>query len=427
MNKKIISIVGSGISGLVCAVKLSKSEFSKIYTIRVFESEEKIGGRVQSIKQDGFSIELGAGRISPSLHPNVCQLIDELKEKIEIFPFTDIAYPHPRHAGLKEKLAELKPLIDSSLNESFFQFLSAHTSEVLAQEMINSLGYDTLHLPQISPKIAYDIIEKHPEIQHFSDNASNEWFNLVNGFSTITKHLYEEAIRSGVEFYFGHKLTNLHIQTTNSRLEFENKAHQEVAQHCAYAILALPPSAMSKIDIDFPNSWSDFSYGSVPLFKGFLIFESPWWKDFGLENKVIIVDNPLRKIYFKGDTHVFFYTDSANADFWHEVSQKEEDQYISVVMSLISKTLNVPVGQLPQPVNHEFKYWPNGVEFVLDESPAHPPVLSKNNGRVVSTSDAYTPHCGWMEGAISAGRSAASHILGSIEKSVMPELVEELD
>ncbi|WP_046351776.1 flavin monoamine oxidase family protein [Janthinobacterium sp. B9-8] len=427
INNKVISIVGAGISGLSCALKLAGSKLTKDYTLRVFENGERIGGRAHSIKVDDFSIDLGAGRFSPALHPNVAQLLSELKEEIEVFPFTKIVCPHPQHEGLKEILAQLKLKIENSHNESFFQFLCQHMGNEKSHAIINALGYDSLYLPQISPKIAYDIIEKHPEIQCFSENEGYEWFNLVDGFAALAKSLYQQAAKSGVEFYFEHQLINFQTKSANTLLEFAGSEQQEIWHNSAYTVLALPPTAMSSLNIDFPNSWSDFSYGSIPLFKGFIFFDHPWWKDYELENKVTIVDNPLRKIYFKSEKYIFFYTDSAYADFWLEETNKSEDEYINTVMGLIAKALNISIKELPRPVSNKFKYWPSGVEFALETSPDHPPVLSKYNGKVIATSDAYTPHCGWMEGGIIAGRNAADHILKQLEKSDVEKVAAEMN
>ncbi|KAB8033469.1 flavin monoamine oxidase family protein [Fluviispira multicolorata] len=427
INNKVISIVGSGLSGLSCALKLAGSKLTKGYTLRIFEHGERVGGRAYSVKVDDFSIDLGAGRFSPVLHPNVSQLINELGGNVEVFPFTKIVCPHPQHKGLKEILAQLKLKIVSSYNESFFQFLSSHMGSEKTHAMINGLGYDSLYLPQISPKIAYDIIEKHPEIQCFSDNEGYEWFNLVDGFSALVSNLYERAAVLGVEFYFQHKLINFQIDSSNTRLGFSDPEQQEVWQNTAYTVLALPPTAMSSLNVDFPNGWSDFTYGSIPLFKGFMFFDTPWWKDYGLENKVTIIDNPLRKLYFKSDKYIFFYTDCAYADFWHDETKKGECDFINTVMTLMSNALNIPIKELPWPINHKFKFWQSGVEFALETSGEHPPVLSKNNGKIITTSDAYTPHCGWMEGGIIAGRNAADYILKQLEEAELAEVEIEVN
>ncbi|STR45074.1 flavin monoamine oxidase family protein [Iodobacter fluviatilis] len=422
LNNKVISIVGAGISGLSCALKLAGSKLSKGYTIRIFENGERTGGRAHSIKVNDFSIDLGAGRFSPVLHPNVSKLVNELAEKTEVFPFTKIVCPHPQHNGLKEILAQLKPKIVSSYNESFFQFLCNHLGNEKSHAIINGLGYDSLYLPQISPEIAYDIIEKHPEIQCFSENAGYEWFNLVDGFAALVKSLYERAAILGVEFHFEHQLVSLQTKSNSTLLEFSGRDQQEIWHNSNYTVLALPPTAMASLDLDFPSHWSDFTYGSIPLFKGFIFFDHPWWQDYDLENKVTIIDNPLRKLYFKSDKYIFFYTDSAYADFWHEETKKSDAEYINTVMNLISMALNIPINELPWPVANKFKYWPSGVEFAIETSPEHPPVLSKNNGTIIAASDAYTPHCGWMEGGILAGRNAADYLLKQLEKTGVAEV-----
>ncbi|MGY3802665.1 FAD-dependent oxidoreductase [Pigmentibacter ruber] len=417
INNKLISIIGSGISGLICALILAKSSLCKGYIIQIFENEDRAGGRALSIKFNNSIIDLGAGRFSPTFHPNVSALTNELGKIIEIFPFTKIVLPHPHHHNLKKILTELKPKIKSTCNESFYQFLIRHVGIEKSQNIVNALGYDSLFLPEISPKIAYHIIEMHPETQCFSDNDCFDWFNLVEGFSSLIYSLYEMSIDLGVKFYFNHKLVHFQNNLNNTQLCFSNLEQSKILINSEYTVLTLPPTALSLLNINFPNEWTDFTYGSISLFKGFLFFESPWWKDYGFENKVTIVDNPLRKIYFKSDKYIFFYTDNTYSNFWNEKTQKGESEFLNTVMSLMSKALNISIIELPKPINHFFKFWKHGVEFAKENSLEHPKVLSKNNGKIISTSDAYTSHSGWMEGAIIAGRNGANFILKQLEKS----------
>jgi len=50
-----IAVIGSGISGLSVAWHLSKKGFE----VKVFEKEDLPGGNIQTVKKDGFILELG--------------------------------------------------------------------------------------------------------------------------------------------------------------------------------------------------------------------------------------------------------------------------------------------------------------------------------------------------------------------------------
>ena len=67
MPKKII-IIGSGIAGLASAIRLS----SEGYSVRVFESNNSVGGKISEIRKNGYRFDTG-----PSLF-TMPKLIDEL-------------------------------------------------------------------------------------------------------------------------------------------------------------------------------------------------------------------------------------------------------------------------------------------------------------------------------------------------------------
>lgn len=52
--KKII-VIGAGVAGLSAAVRLQKLG----YEVDLYEKEEKIGGKMNQIKKDGFSFDVG--------------------------------------------------------------------------------------------------------------------------------------------------------------------------------------------------------------------------------------------------------------------------------------------------------------------------------------------------------------------------------
>lgn len=276
--KDTISIVGSGISGITCALKLANSDICRDKVIRVYERQARVGGRANAIQVKDCFIDLGAGRFSSQLHKNVFNKVKALNIGYESFPFTKLKHQLPLHSELKAILQNLKLMSSEHKGDSFLTFLTIYVGEKKAKEIINALGYDSLLLSNISPQIAYDIIEKHPEIQSFSENAGYAWYNLTEGFSSMVDKLYQEALNKGVEFFFEHELVEINHDSGVGEIVFCTKDQERVVVDSGEMIITFPPSAMGNLQCSFPQSWTKYTYGSVPLFKGFMFYDSPWWE-----------------------------------------------------------------------------------------------------------------------------------------------------
>ena len=87
-----ISVIGGGISGLTSAFYCSK--LSKVSSIKVFESSNRLGGWVQTTKSDNFIFEHGPRTIRPAgpQGANTLELIEELGLESKLKP---IKYGHP--------------------------------------------------------------------------------------------------------------------------------------------------------------------------------------------------------------------------------------------------------------------------------------------------------------------------------------------
>ncbi|CAN0925276.1 Protoporphyrinogen oxidase 2 [Linum grandiflorum] len=79
-----VAVVGAGISGLAAAYKLK----SNGYDVTVFEAEERAGGKLRSVSQDGFIWDEGANTMTES-DMEVTTLLDELGlRKKQQFPIS---------------------------------------------------------------------------------------------------------------------------------------------------------------------------------------------------------------------------------------------------------------------------------------------------------------------------------------------------
>lgn len=404
-NYSDICIVGAGLGGLSCATGLLNAGLGKHLDIRVFDADTAVGGRIRSRKVDGEEIaELGAARYSPQLHPQFQQLMQESGLANAIYPFTQVVSPDRAQEKLKATLLSLAPMLKDHPNDSFLDFVSHYLGAVEATRMIKATGYDALLLPIVSAAMAYDIIKKHPETQHFTENASNQWLYATDGYGHLLGQLQRQAQEAGVDFKLGHRVLSVERDGDEYLLAVRHMGDTQIYR-TRHLIMTMPPTAMARLNLDFPAAFSPFKYDSLPLFKGFLTFEKAWWEALELTDKVLLADNPLRKVYFKGDKYLVFYTDSASATYWRDCLEQGEDVYLERVRHYLKEVLPLNGQPLPQIKDHFYKHWPHGVEFCLEPEAEHPGALLHRDG-IISCSDAYTPHCGWMEGSlISAGHA----------------------
>ncbi|RDH42583.1 flavin monoamine oxidase family protein [Zooshikella ganghwensis] len=411
-----VIIIGAGISGLSCAASLIKNPLCNNLKIGIFEKQNRLGGRAHTIKYNNTNFELGAGRYSPELHPNVHQLTIDFHKEVEEFPFIELKHKGKHITFVKNTLERLRRIKPPNTETSFYNFLCLNVGIKKANLIIGVLGYDSLYLPYISVSTGYDIIEKHPETQSLVGHDKRQWFNLKEGFSSVINSLKDLIEQRNVSIYQEHLLHNIVYNPDRSTLSFQTPNNQIIHYNCKYAILAIPPSFLDKIDPQFPKAWSQFNYESIPLFKSVLYYKQPWWKKYKLEDSIYILNNPIRRLYFKSDKYLFFYNDGKQADYWNKLVSTKPDEYIDQIHYLISKELNINEA-IPEPIVHIEKYWSKGVEFSTNYSDDHPLVLENTQQNIIACSDAYTSHCGWMEGGIISGKKAASVLLEKINKA----------
>ncbi|MBJ6764536.1 FAD-dependent oxidoreductase [Myxococcaceae bacterium JPH2] len=400
-----ICIVGAGIGGLTCATQLANTPPSNTLRIRVFDLNAHVGGRILSKRLDSGEItELGAARYSPQLHPRIQALMHSFQHPHETYPFTQALYQDNTQRRLRTTLLGLLSMVGDHPHDSFLDFVSHYQGEAEAKRIIKAMGYDALLLPMVSASMAFSIIRMHPETQGLIGDAFNQWRYATDGYGQLLTRLQLEAHAGRVEFRMGHRLLSVSRTGDGHALAFRHQGTTRL-HRARHLILAIPPSAMTQLNVGFPAHWSPHRYGSLPLFKGFLTFNSAWWKDCHVTDKVLIVNNPLRKIYFKGEKYVQFYTDGENANYWRNCLEQGEDIYLSRVRACLEQALPLGGKPLPPFKDHFHKYWPHGVEFCLESKAEQPAALLHRNG-VIACSDAYTPHGGWMEGGLISAHQA---------------------
>src|SRR3982750_3587354 len=115
-----VAIAGGGISGLTTAFLLKRRGFD----VTVFEASENVGGNVQTIQKDGYTIEQGPNSLLKS--PKLIDLVRMLELEEKVIPANPAA--QKRYILWKGKLEAMGV-------KSFFNgFFSLKTLFALARE-----------------------------------------------------------------------------------------------------------------------------------------------------------------------------------------------------------------------------------------------------------------------------------------------------
>ncbi|WP_133678757.1 flavin monoamine oxidase family protein [Paludibacterium purpuratum] len=410
-----ICIIGAGVGGLYCANELASAAACRGLSIRVFDLRPEVGGRIRSSTADGRQpVELGAERYSPALHPHVLNILQRHDRKSQPYPFAGQTAESPTQQAVRAALAELSSMPAELRQEPFFATLGRRLGRETATSLIRSLGYDALFLPTISAAMADGIVGSHPETQALTGNGANPWFCVEGGMQGLLKEMQARAEAGGAAFSLHHHLQSVTATPDGYSLTLLDEQERVVTYETRHLILALPPTAMRLLNLDFPQAWSTASYGSLPLFKGFLFYSQPWWLAHGLSDQVRIVDNPLRKVYFRSDRYVFFYNDSESASYWRSCLADGEQWYLTTVRRYLAEALGLDEAAIPEPSHQLHHFWRHGVEFHQSGTDRHPLALRHATNGIIACSDAYTAHCGWMEGSLQSAGEACRLLLARL-------------
>ena len=112
LAKKKVAIIGAGITGLVCAYYLQRAGIK----YQIFESNDRVGGRVHTIRRDGYKLDVGF-QIFLEGYPEFKNILDY--KALELGYFYSGALIHDNHTSIKlgnplrEGIGALGPALSS--------------------------------------------------------------------------------------------------------------------------------------------------------------------------------------------------------------------------------------------------------------------------------------------------------------------------
>jgi len=194
-----IGIIGGGITGLYCALKLSEK-----HKIILFDDRNYIGGRIYTKNQ----LEMGAARFN-NTHKNLLSLIQkynlspiEIPSKQNYLLYTNECNSYTNSDKIFKNAIEIiiqKTKISEDLrNISFYEHIkNILKSEIEARLLVSVFGYYT----EIMELNAYDAIETFK-----NDFAGRKYYILQEGLSTLCEQMKNTIIKNGSKVCLNEKV-----------------------------------------------------------------------------------------------------------------------------------------------------------------------------------------------------------------------------
>ena len=393
-----IIIVGGGISGLFLAYKLLDTGLN----ILVLESSNRLGGRIQTFKQDSIQFECGAARFHKS-HAKLLSLIHELNLEEEIIELPkDIKYilrnkleKYDYNTKNELNIHELFKKVFQSKNNlskniliklSFFQYLILLFDQETALFIKDAFGYDAEFI-HLNAYVALNI---------FGDDLfkDNDYFVLKNGLSQIIERL-EELLG---------KATNVIIKTNCSLKDvFDNHilTTNEEKFNFNHLIMTIPQMNLLSIPY-FKDNLLLRSVKPVKLLRIYAKYpkDNLWFQN--IERTT--TDNYIRHIIpidKENGLIMISYTDDKCAKMWN-------DNY-SISEKFLIKTLHKEINSIykispPDPEFISVHYWENGIHMWKtgqDIDELYPSILKLNHEKeVYIAGESFSKRQGWIEGSL---------------------------
>ena len=393
-----IIIIGGGITGVFLTYKLAETGLKII----LFETENKLGGRINTIKENNIQFEAGAARIHIS-HSKVLTLIDELglsndkyklPEKIDTILRTNknetSSYNTSINLNLKEllnKSYELSKTLkkEELLNISYEQYLSNIYDFETSQFIKHSFGYDS----------EFESMNAYTALLMFKDDffKNDDYYGLKGGLSQIINTMENKL----------NEKPNVIIKLNCSIKEIANKhiiTDKNTKFTFNYLISTIPSNKLK--NIDFFNDKLELlkSVKSIPLLRIYLKYNEVWFRNIIRTT----TDNNLRHIIpidYDNGLIMLSYTDGKYATMWNNCHSNGDDYLIEQLHKQIYDLYKI---NPPKPEAIYVHYWNSGFHTWLpgynSENISNLIMKPHEDKEIYICGESYSMKQGWIEGSL---------------------------
>ena len=406
-------IVGTGLAGLHCAMKLSQKYPKK--KILMLESYTSPGGRVATVKKNSMQWEAGAGRI-PTSHKLISMYCD--RYRLTRFPISNeslYADANGLHTNVWHTIVTVIKSILTKIPKERLGYYTVH--EILSKFLNKEIVEDFLsYFPYRS-----EMTTMRADLAFSKEFSKAETFyGIKEGLSAITNGMLNELISRGVTILYEHKVTG--VNSTKSfpmemtvRTPFDLKIFK--AQKIIFAVHA---NALRKIH-PFSRYPILNHLAMTPLYRIYSIFPKVQKKVWFEGMPRIVTRNPLRHIIpirVESGLIMTSYTDADDTDVWHSFNKgKDASKGKDALNKELVHQLQTlfPSKIIPMPTSTSSHYWEDGCTYwkpgsydPVKESRAIMRPLT-NLPDVYVCGESYSLKQAWMEGALEHADALIHH------------------
>jgi hypothetical protein len=398
-------IVGGGIAGLYCALKLAKK-----HRVLLCEKYKNLGGKVSTyygyVKSLGkIQYEEGAGRISKE-HTLILKLIK--RYKLTLIPIDpELHYKRDGSSEIDENYFE--PSLDIFINplkQVSKELLQTHTIRELLEKIHGKIKTDE-YLMRFPYRAEVDVLRADLGLESFlSEMKSQEgYFVLKEGLSALIGCMRDEFLKLNGKVANHYECIDISEERDGFTTLFLSgppklkDRRKKVYIRSEKLICALPSEALKKIS--YFSSLDLLKYVKMePLLRTYAAYPTEWFKDLGK----IVSDTHIR--YFipvAPKVAMVSYTDSSDTQYYGDILTKDGEEALGATIQKDLKKL-FPEKSIPDYLFFKSHFWRYGATYWCpgdyDLKKESEKSIKPFDSEVYIVGESFSRKQAWMEGAL---------------------------
>ena len=388
-----IAIIGGGITGLYCALKLSIEKRDK--NIILIDERNYWGGRIKTKYRPQY--EIGAARFN-NTHKKLLKLINRYNLTKIPLPLT-IDYFDNKTGNFEKNTNKVldksfQYLVDESSkysksylrNVTLYDFMKMVFETHTAKGILNRFGYNS----EITKMNAYDALEVFK-----NDFVNMKYFILKEGLSKLCECIVAELKSNNVSLYNNHFVTDVVRKKNSKDIEIICKNKVFESKKVIFCVKATQIKQFKILKSVHNLSSSVYSspllriYAKYPVSK----VNGPWFKFLnrtttnGILRHIIPIDYTTGLIMIS-------YLDGNDINVFRTPSGRTKND--TVIKNIIQKELQKMFGNIvsiPEPIYFKSHYWEVGAHHWK-------PGYNSAHVNVYICGEAFSPKQAWIEGGL---------------------------